>query len=290
MSSIKSYAVGNGDMFYIDHNSDNLSIIDCCLSDENKEEIIEEIKTIKSTKGITRFISTHPDQDHIRGLKYLDENIDVLNFYCVENKATKDEETDDFKHYCSLRDSKKVFYLNKDCTRRWMNLDSEERGSSGINILWPETDSEYFEETMRVAEEGGSPNNISPIIKYTLNRGAIVLWMGDLDTGFMESIEHSISWPKIDILFAPHHGRDLVPAGILEKLDPRVVILGVAPSEHLEYYDNYNTVTQNSAGDITLECIQQKVHFFVSKSGYKVDFLDSENISGGDNYIGTLRL
>ena len=31
MSIIKSFSVGEGDMFYIDHNSDNFSIIDCNL-------------------------------------------------------------------------------------------------------------------------------------------------------------------------------------------------------------------------------------------------------------------
>ncbi len=34
MSLVKSFAVGNGDMFYIRHNSDSFSIIDCCLSDD----------------------------------------------------------------------------------------------------------------------------------------------------------------------------------------------------------------------------------------------------------------
>lgn len=43
MSIIKSFSVGNGDMFYIKHNSDNFSIIDCCLTDDNKEDIVNEI-------------------------------------------------------------------------------------------------------------------------------------------------------------------------------------------------------------------------------------------------------
>lgn len=30
MSIVKSYAVGAGDMFYIRHNTDNFTIIDCC--------------------------------------------------------------------------------------------------------------------------------------------------------------------------------------------------------------------------------------------------------------------
>jgi hypothetical protein len=38
MSIFKSFAVGKGDMFYINHNSDNSMMIDCCLSDENEEK------------------------------------------------------------------------------------------------------------------------------------------------------------------------------------------------------------------------------------------------------------
>ena len=39
MSKIKSFSVGNGDFFYIDHNSDNFTIIDCFY--ENEEEFDE---------------------------------------------------------------------------------------------------------------------------------------------------------------------------------------------------------------------------------------------------------
>ncbi len=56
-------------MFYIDHNSDNFTIIDCCLNDDDTAEaILEEIPRLSGRKGITRFISTHPDDDHLRGL------------------------------------------------------------------------------------------------------------------------------------------------------------------------------------------------------------------------------
>jgi len=47
MAKIKSFAVGDGDMFYIRHGSDNFSIIDCCLSFENKKAIVDEIKEEK---------------------------------------------------------------------------------------------------------------------------------------------------------------------------------------------------------------------------------------------------
>ena len=41
MSLVKSFAVGNGDMFYIQHDTDNFSIIDCSLPDDREEEILE---------------------------------------------------------------------------------------------------------------------------------------------------------------------------------------------------------------------------------------------------------
>ena len=47
MSVIKSFSVGDGDMFYINHNSDNFTTIDCCYSDDdNKETNFEEMKLI----------------------------------------------------------------------------------------------------------------------------------------------------------------------------------------------------------------------------------------------------
>ena len=102
MSIIKSFSVGDGDMFYIDHNSDNFTIIDCCLSEDNIDDILDDIELSTVGKGITRFISTHPDEDHICGLKELDKKTNILNFYCVNNNATKDDETSDFRHYCKL--------------------------------------------------------------------------------------------------------------------------------------------------------------------------------------------
>lgn len=293
MSIIKSFSVGNGDMFYIKHGSDNFTIIDCCLSDDNKESIVDEIIDESKDKGITRFISTHPDEDHICGLKYLDERLRIVNFYCVKNEATKKDKSSDFTHYCKLRDdSEKAFYIYKGCSRKWMNREGDGRGSSGIDILWPDTNNSDYKDELDKAKNGESPNNISAIIKYSLNKGATVLWMGDLETAFMEKIIDEVDWPSVDILFAPHHGRDSgkIPTNILKKLNPKIIIIGEAPSAHLNYYQGYNTITQNSAGDIVFDCETGKVHIYVSNKNYKVDFLDNENENRFNYYIGTLNL
>jgi beta-lactamase superfamily II metal-dependent hydrolase len=289
MSIIKSFAVGNGDMFYIKHNSDNFSIIDCYLDESNREELVDEIITESKDKNIRRFISTHPDEDHLCGLKYFDDRFNIINFYCVENEATKSDETVNFKRYCKLRDSsEKAFYLKKGCSRKWMNQSDQERGSAGINILWPVTENEDFKEALEKAKNGESPN----IIKYSLKDGVSALWMGDLENDFLEKIKNKLDLSKIDIIFAPHHGRKTgkVPYDLLDKLDPEVVVIGESASKDLDYYDGYNTITQNSSGDITLECVAKKIHFYVSSEDYEVDFLDNENRKNYDNYIGTLNL
>lgn len=295
MSIVKSLSVGNGDMFYIKHGSDNFSIIDCCLFDENKEDIVEELKNESRNKGIIRFISTHPDEDHIQKLDYLDDEMGILNFYCVKNEATKDEETPGFIRYCELRDSdKKSFYLSKGCSRKWMNISDEERGSAGINILWPKTENQDFEDELDKVKNGECSNNISPIIRYSVENGVIMLWMGDLENEFMEKIKNEISLNKVNILFAPHHGRKSgkVIQKWLDELNPDIIIIGEAPSKNLDYaaYEDYNKITQNSAGDITFECDGKKIHIYVSKDDYSVDFLDNENKTTFDNYIGTLNI
>ncbi len=122
----------------IKHNQDNFTIIDCCLNDSNKKTIVDEIIQESSSKNISRFISTHPDQDHLAGLEYLNSRNPILNFYCVKNEATKPEETIDFNKYCELRDSDKAFNISKGCKRKWMNEDDTTRKHSGISILWPD--------------------------------------------------------------------------------------------------------------------------------------------------------
>ena len=294
MVKIKSFDVGSGDTFYIRHGSDNFTVIDCNLLDDRREEIVKEIISESADKGIRRFISTHPDEDHFHGIEYLNKNQEIVNFYCVKNSAVKDDETDSFKKYCDLRDSeKKAFYIYKDCSRKWMNASDNERGSAGINILWPVTSNSEFKIALKECNNGNSPNNISPIISYEMNGGIKVLWFGDLEHDFMGSIQDDYSMPKADIIFAPHHGRlsGAVPQKWLEQITPQIIIIGAAPSAELKYFSDYNTITQNSAKDIILLCDDNQVHIYSSNENYGMrDYLTDKNksdISDG-YYIGTL--
>lgn len=297
MSIIKSFSVGNGDMFYILHNSSNFTIIDCFVDDTNKESITNEINEKRKDKDITRFISTHPDEDHIGGLEFIDSKLGILNFYCVENSATKPDESDDFKYYCGLRDGEHHYYVYKGCKRKWMNdndeNDGKNYGSSGINFHWPITNNENYKEALEDAANGKAYNNISPIFTYSMKDNVKIMWMGDMEYDFLEKIKDEVEWPEIDILFAPHHGRDSgkVSSDVLKKLNPHIIVIGEAPSEYLNYYKGYNTITQNSAGDIVFECKDDVVDVYISKESYvySTDFLDDKSKTNANlgYYLGS---
>lgn len=293
MSLLKSYAIGSGDMYYIRHGSDNFTIIDCSLPTDREGSILAELQTQSRDKDVVRFISTHPDQDHISGLVALDDTFGLRNFYCVKNTTTKSTVTADFKRYCSLRDdTKKAFHVYRHCERRWMNQNSDERRSAGINILWPILGDADHESALSDAAAGLRPNNISCIVKYSLKGGITALWMGDLETDFMEKLEAKFDLPKVDVLFAPHHGRasGKVPKKWLKQLDPGLIVIGEAPSEYLDYYSGYNIITQNSAGDLLFDCIDGKARIYAADHTYVADCLQDEGLdhSHGLYYVGTL--
>lgn len=289
MSIIKSFSVGNGDMFYIHHNTDNFTTIDCYYENEKeRDKQFQEMAEMAKTKGITRFISTHPDEDHIKGIEEFCNTVGISNFYCVKNQATKKDESDSFKKYCTLRDSDKAYYVYKGCSRKWMNVSDETRGCAGINFLWPITTNEDFREVLNKAKDGKEYNNISPIFTYSLHNGVKVMWMGDMEHDFLEKIKDEIDWPEVDILFAPHHGRSSgkVSSDVLKKLDPYIIVIGEAPSKDLDYYSSYHTIKQNSTGDISFKCEEGKVHIYITNYNYGWDTSFLSNESNYDTELG----
>src|SRR5574344_2553663 len=94
MSTVKSFSVGEGDTFYIQHNSDNFTTIDCCLYNKNgvKDAIIKEIKDKSKDKGISRFIGA-PD-------KPCGEDVRMLPHNCRQTIHEERDVSDSF-HLCS---------------------------------------------------------------------------------------------------------------------------------------------------------------------------------------------
>ncbi|MDZ3823531.1 MAG: MBL fold metallo-hydrolase [Pseudoxanthomonas sp.] len=290
MSIIKSLAVGSGDMFYIVHGNDSFTLIDCDLNEENAGRIIAEIQEQSRSKAIRRFICTHPDDDHFGGLHWLDDSWPIKNFYVVQNQAIKDQNTESFRRYCELRDdTMKSFYLSKGCRRKWLNESDEARGSAGLSVLWPELNNVHFKAALAACDAGQNFNNTSAVLRYSIGKASF-LWLGDLETQFMEKITDEIELSKTTVVFAAHHGRSSgkIPDSWLRKLDPQIIVLGEAPSRHMHYYTGYETITQNSAGDITMDCSGDQVHFYVGNAGYRGPSLANLGLNKFPNYLGSL--
>lgn len=274
MSEIKSYSFPDGeirgDMFFIKHNNDTFSLIDCYLKPEGTtngrmDEILTEVQR-ESRGRICRFISTHPDQDHIAGLEKLDAVWPITNFYSVPNAMPEESGNESLSKYIELRSSEHNFSINRDIKRAWLNDSAEGRNGGGINFLWPLLENDKFKEAQAAILNGGKVNNICPIFTYSLQNGATVMWMGDLETemqqAFYEQYQGGI--PHVDILFQPHHGRKSgsVPDKLLDALDPSLIIIGNAPAEHIDYGDARHTITQNTSGDLVFVLEAGKVHVY----------------------------
>lgn len=304
MAIIKSYSFPEGeirgDMFYIQHGTECFTVIDCYLKDNTEEDkersksIISEIKE-KSKHRIRRFISTHPDNDHILGLENLHDQWKIINFYAVDNQIPSDDNNSSLSQYIELKNSKAFYALKKGISRKWLNDGNDERESSGISILWPDVTNEKFKKVLEgVANGDNHHNNISPIIRYSKENEPSFIWMGDMEidmqTEFFENFGSSIQ--ETTVLFAPHHGRESgkVPDELLKALNPQIIVIGNAPSRHLNYYDPDKTITQNAAGDIVFESESGWLHIFTKNniSNPPKELTNKNKQKPGLFYIGSL--
>ena len=107
----------------------------------------------------------------------------------------------------------------------------------------------------------------------------------------MKTIENEITLPSIDIVFAAHHGRARMPSKWMSQMDPKVVVLGEAPAEHLEYYDDRDHLRQNKTGDLIFECESGWTHIYVGESGVSESFLEDLGRADahGAYYLGSVR-
>lgn len=306
MSVVKSYSfpVGDirGDMFYIEHNSDNFTIIDCYLKDGEdascrKDEILREITKKRKIKTITRFISTHPHSDHFLGIEELDKQAKITNFYAVANELPKNPEDVSLTKYIELRDQNN-FPIDKGISRKWLNESDAVRRGSGINFLWPDITAEEYREALKKVREGTNQNDISCVFTYNVGK-ARYMWMGDMETGmqdvFFESEKENIH--NVEVLFHPHHGRrSSAPSKeLLEKLNPKIIVIGNAPTDDLNYDDPDKTITQNKAGDIVFVNEGKYVHVYTQNVYNEVPkclkkLCGKTNSEELGNYIGSLDL
>lgn len=250
--------VNEGDCILIKHPSGHNTVID--ISNGTKvDEIFEsasgnhnqknypvnpiEYLEEKGVSSIFRFILTHPDMDHMDGIKALFDNYEVINFWDTENTKEMADDTEwgryskeDWDFYQKIRkyeESPKVLHLLSGSRGQYYNKSEDgSSGADGLYILAP-TD-ELVEEANRTKEY----NDCSYVILYRTGDGKKIIFAGDSAEKTWDYIlkNHEEDVSDIDVLVAPHHGRKTGGNDdYLDVLKPKLTLFGNAKSKHLDY-------------------------------------------------------
>lgn len=170
-------------------------------------------------RPVFRYVSTHPHKDHLKGLEKFFSEIPVINFWDIEHNFQPEksgfdweEYKDDWEFYEKIRksetDPKVLKHMDTDSPRPYWDEDR-------IEVLSPS--SELFasvhtkEDGTRCTTEeiGARLNNLSYVLLIRVN-GLKILLAADAEVPAWNYImeKHKNKIKDIDILKAPHHGRE----------------------------------------------------------------------------------
>ncbi|MBD5399119.1 MAG: hypothetical protein HDR57_00570 [Treponema sp.] len=321
MTRIHFLNVKEGDCSIIEHDSGRISVIDVCcarnvLNEQGSEECLSEnsnagkgnfnqeahpenpIDYLKGlgVKQIFRYIQTHPDMDHMDGIKDLFGEFEVLNFWDIENdKKPNDFENrkyqkKDLDYYKKIRKSKenpKTLYYHSGDVNQYYKDD-------GISIIAPSK--ELCDEALKSTDY----NDASYVLLFKVGERKVIFagdsgkktWDYILKEYKEETWDYTLEEYKskvseisdIDLLIAPHHGRKSGGNdSYLDVLKPKLTLFGNAPSEYLDYASGNNRklchITNNQAGSVVVEISSDSMKVYVSNETFAKKYRKKENIS-----------
>ncbi|AEI52158.1 ComEC/Rec2 family competence protein [Runella slithyformis] len=243
---------------------------------------IEYLKNNLNVSNIFRFIVTHPDMDHLDGIKDLYSAFSIQNMWDTDNDKYIDTNNyfagynkEDWKFYTQLRTGK--IPNTQRCTF-YAGDSNSFYAEDSIKILSPTP------ALVVNANRTKDYNDASYVLLFTSPKKGGGVWKflfaGD---------SHDDSWnyilnnyrqdvSNVDVLFAPHHGRDSSrDYSFLKVLKPRLTLFGNADSKHLAYncYPGPPTgirITNNQAGYVILDVNESRLIVYVKHYDFARDF------------------
>lgn len=198
---------------------------------------------------IWRFISTHPDMDHLSGLVRLDDETGFEVLWDTNHKRKRDFEEDwpdeydkeDWTRYKSIRNDD----TNHSTVTPTQGSQANYWEQDNIQILHPSSD---FVDVLNDVNEGRSTqkyNNISFVLKINHGNQAILL-PGDIEEVAWDAIIDRYGTEilnDVTILKASHHGRKSgFHQEAVEAMDPDHVILSVGKKPDTDAHQLYRDV------------------------------------------------
>lgn len=134
------------------------------------------------------------------------------------------------------------------------------------------------------AKTSGECNDYSYVLLYRSNGGRIIL-SGDSHDNSWEHIikNHKNDVQDVNILLAPHHGRDSDRSfEFLDVVKPKLALFGNAESEHLAYPEfskrSIPVITNNQAGCVVVDTDDTAMKVYVTNAAF------AEAVSGAKTY------
>ena len=309
MAIIHFLNVKQGDCSIINHKSGRVTVIDVCNAkppDTKVEKSIAEAAMLEKgisgnfqqkkhpanpisylkdhhITGIFRYIQTHPDMDHMDGIEILFDEFNPINVWDTDNKKEIDDTSwesspyneDDWKFYKNLRDTKptegpkRLALLDGAEGQYWNIGENDIPDGDGIYILGPnqelidsanETDDDY--------------NDCSYVLLFRAGSNRIVFG-GDSHDDTWEYIldKYPDDVDNVDLLIAPHHGRDSGRSyKFLDTLKPTLTFFGNAPSDDLAYSQwrtrGLSVVTNNQANCMVVHADTKPMQLYVTHKNF----------------------
>lgn len=307
MAKIHFLNVEEGDCSIIQQNNGHVTMIDICYGNVDTKEmkpqlypLSESLKGINGNfnqksyptnpieylkehqiKSIFRYIQTHPDMDHMDGLYNLVNTVPIQNFWDTANLKKQEFDANgkcgkylkkDWDCYCALRNSqsdpKALIYYDGTANKYFAEDDTGPLQDDYLKILSP------TKSLMDTANEAGDWNDASYVILYII-QGRKILFCGDADTKTIEHLtkNHKEDISALDVLIAPHHGRDSnKDFSFLDIMRPKLTLIGNAKSEYLAYLEwnsrKLEHIQNNQGGNILIDVHDGELHVSCTNKTY----------------------
>lgn len=237
--------------------------------------------------SIFRFIITHPDMDHLDGIRDLFESFSINCFWDTNNnKKITDFQgggynEEDWQFYTSIRDEKNTKVPRRSFLSQYYGDFFQQ---DFIHILAPTGD------LVHEANRSSDYNDCSYVLLYTPPKANgqqwKILFAGDSHDRTWDYILRTPALRQlvqnVDVLLAPHHGRDSKRSyEFLKVVTPGVTLFGNASHEHLAYNCYPETrITNNQAGYVILDISEDAINFYVKNLEFANNFARNPKRSG----------
>ena len=180
---------------------------------------------------------------------------------------------EDWDRYVEMRDGREegVSTVIRQAGLRFAFANKKENnqvGGDGLFILAP--DAKLAVE----ASDGGDINDGSYVLLYR-SVGGRVLLPGDAHDNTWDYVlkEYASDVANCSFMLAPHHGRDSNRSyDFLDHIQPKVTLIGCAPSEHIDY-DQWRRrgleyITSNQTGNLVLEIFDGQIDVYIENESF----------------------